>query len=106
MRMETCVGRKRFLFPERTGGSSLNLAAAVLFTANRGFLLTDALICVFIVSVLAALCGAAAFSHSQTTEAIRRQITEQEEEDVRHLQKIGVCELCQESPQPSGTAGE
>lgn len=106
MRMATCGLRKHLLFRKRTGGSSSNWVAAVWFTGKQGFLLTDALICVFIVSVLAALCGAAFTAHYHTAEAIREEIREQEEDDERHLQEIGVCQLCQESPQPSGTAEE
>lgn len=106
MRMEMSGVRRHSFFLKRTGRSSLNWAAVVWFTGKQGFLLTDALICVFIVSVLAALCGAAVSTHYHAAEAIREEIREQEEEDERHLQEIGACELCQESPLPSETAGE
>lgn len=79
------------------------MAAAVWFTDKKGFLLNDALISVFIVSILASLTSAALLSHYHAAETIRRKAQEQEERDERKLSEIRECEICVESPEPSET---
>lgn len=84
----------------------MNSAAAGWFTDKNGFLLTDALISVFVVSVLASLTSAALLSHYKASEIIRNEISEQEERDEKTLSEIEVCETCVESSASSQTHGE
>lgn len=79
------------------------MAAVVWFTDKKGFLLNDALVSVFIVSVIASLTSAALMSHYHTAETIHQEIQEQEEKDEKKLSEIKVCEICMESPEPSET---
>ena len=76
------------------------------YTDNRGFLLTDALISVFVVSVLASVTAAALLSHYKASEAIQNEILQQEEKDEQALSEIEECEICEESPEPSETPEE
>lgn len=71
-----------------------------MFTAEDGFLLTDALISVFIVAIIASLVSAALLSHYHTAEMIREELRKQEDQDTQALSQTGVCNVCQESTAP------
>lgn len=86
---------------KRIKRSSLNLAAAGWFIDKNGFLLTDALVSVFIVSVLASLTAAALIGHYHVSESIHHETQELEERDEQVISQIGVCEICENSPLPS-----
>lgn len=81
----------------------MNWVAAGWFTDKKGFLLNDALISVFIVSVLAVVTSAALTTHYHAAEIIREETGIQEEKDEKKLSEIKVCEICTESPVPSET---
>lgn len=89
-----------------TEKSLLNWVAADLFSDNAGFLLTDALISVFIVSVMASLTASALICHYHVRESVHQEIRNQEKKDTHELMQIRECELCEESPEPSETPVE
>ncbi len=65
-----------------------------MYLDENGFLLNDALICVFIVSILSAGISTAVLSHVSIQDSIHSQ-SEMINEDLKeNMENVEICEIC------------
>ena len=65
---------------------------------KKGFLMSDACICVFIVSICALIASSIVQIHFHTTEVLHQKEVEMEEEMEEKIERTEQCPVCTEAP--------
>lgn len=69
-----------------------------MFLNRKGFLLTDALICVFIVCVMALVISSAVMVYTDSTKRMHDHAERVEEKMHQEMEKADICQICTPAP--------